>query len=133
MLTNLVANAIKFTEKGPIKVRVRDGLTAAVDAAGPSSLAFGGAMPDVSVARMLEFQVEDTGSGIPPDALDKIWEPFQQADAGVALKHGGTGLGLSIVRGLVEQMGGTVGVRSRVGVGSIFRFSLPMAGPPSAQ
>ena len=134
VLTNLVANAIKFTEKGTVTVRVRDGLTAPVDDRAQASIAagFGAPVADGAV-RAIEFHVIDTGCGIPLEAIDKIWEAFQQADAGIALKHGGTGLGLSIVRGLVEQMGGTVGVRSRVGVGSVFRFSLPMAGAAQVQ
>ena len=130
VLMNLVANAIKFTKEGTVTVRARDGLSASLEHA---NAALSVAGDEAASGRFVEFQVEDTGCGISNDALGKIWEPFQQADAGVSLKYGGTGLGLSIVRGLVEQMGGSVGVRSRVGVGSVFRFTLPAGAPPAAQ
>jgi signal transduction histidine kinase len=103
VMINLIGNAIKFTERGQVQVRarVRDG-------------------------RAL-IEVADTGCGIPGDALEHIWQPFRQAAASTARKHGGTGLGLAIVRGLVERMGGRVEVASIVGMGSTFSLWLPLA------
>jgi signal transduction histidine kinase len=70
------------------------------------------------------LEVEDTGVGIPPAALDRIWMPFEQADATITRSHGGTGLGLAIVRGIVERLGGTVAVRSEMGKGATFSVRL---------
>ena len=105
VLINLVGNAIKYTERGSVMVRVEAG---ARDSAGTS----------------LRFEVADTGLGIPEDRRDYIFEPFTQlADT---RKQGGTGLGLSICKQLVEKMGGTIGVRDAPGGGSVFWFELPL-------
>jgi signal transduction histidine kinase len=102
VLMNLLANAIKFTEQGRVSVRAR-----AVDG-----------------TRIL-FEVEDTGIGISNDALQRIWNPFEQADSSVSRRFGGTGLGLSIVRALVDRLGGEVAVRSTLGIGTTFTVALP--------
>ena len=105
VLTNLIANAIKFTERGQVSVSARrDG-------------------DDV-----VEITVEDTGIGIEPDALPRLFQPFVQATGTTDRKYGGTGLGLSIVRGLVERMDGEVRVESTPGMGSTFRVRLPATG-----
>jgi signal transduction histidine kinase len=104
VLTNLVANAIKFTEKGHVSIRARS--------------------PDGT--RIL-LEVEDTGVGIPGEAIGRIWNPFEQADTSISRKFGGTGLGLSIVRGLVDRLGGEVAVRSTLGQGTTFSVALPTA------
>jgi CheY-like chemotaxis protein len=78
---------------------------------------------------MIRFAVEDTGIGIPPDRLDKIFEPFVQAEAGTARQFGGTGLGLTITRRLAEMMGGTLTAQSQVGQGSVFTLCLPAQTP----
>jgi len=112
VLTNLIANAVKFTAQGHIVVRAR------VDGS------------------EVVLEVEDTGIGIPPAALDSIWLPFEQADASITRSHGGTGLGLSIVRGIVERLGGAVGVRSELGKGRRSAFACPARSrerDPSAQ
>ncbi len=101
ILTNLVGNAIKFTERGGIGIHVE-----CLERAGT----------DVSLA----ISVEDTGIGVPADKLDLIFEKFTQADGSMTRRYGGTGLGLTIVKQLVELMGGSIGVDSRVGVGSKF-------------
>jgi CheY-like chemotaxis protein len=81
---------------------------------------------------LVELSVQDTGIGIPPDRLERIFQPFEQADASIAPEFGGTGLGLSITRSLARLMGGDVTVQSRVGEGSRFvvTLDLPDAQPP---
>jgi len=104
VLANMVANAIKFTSHGEIALHV--------------SL-----IEERPGAVMLRFSVTDTGIGIPEDTVEKLFEPFTQADASTTRKYGGTGLGLSISKRLVQMMGGVIGVRSRVGEGSEFSFT----------
>ena len=115
ILHNLVGNAIKFTQSGHIAVSART-------VQGPDA------------TECLEVAVEDTGVGIPPEKLDRIFESFQQADASSAREFGGTGLGLTITRQLVELHGGTIGVTSTPAVGSRFFFTLPVwAGDPDSE
>ncbi len=106
-LSNLVSNAIKFTKQGEVAIRVdRE--------PGP-------------IADLIRFSVRDTGIGLAPEVLPRLFQPFMQADASTAREYGGTGLGLSIVKRLAELMGGDVGVRSRIGSGSTFWFSARLA------
>ncbi len=105
VLTNLIGNAIKFTERGRIAVIVS---------------CKGQTGQKVS----LELAVRDTGIGIPADKLDLVFEKFTQADGSMTRRYGGTGIGLSIVEELVEVMGGSIGVESQVGVGTTFTVSL---------
>jgi len=107
VLTNLVSNAVKFTETGHVIIRV-------------------GCETKPEGPALFHFSVEDTGIGIPEAKLEYIFEKFTQADASTTRRYGGTGLGLAISRQLVECMGGTIGVASREGQGSTFRFSLPL-------
>src|SRR3984957_5290070 len=104
VLLNLVANAIKFTEHGAVVVRVN---VAEVSEQG---------------VRLL-FEVEDTGIGLAPDALARLFQPFVQADGSITRKYGGTGLGLAICKQLIEMMGGRVGVDSEPDKGSRFWFT----------
>jgi len=107
ILTNLVGNAIKFTERGSVSVEVNRHATS------PKEVA-------------LLFAVRDTGIGMSQESVGQLFRLFAQADASTTRKYGGTGLGLVICRRLVEMMGGRVGVKSKVGKGSLFWFVVPM-------
>jgi len=109
ILMNLLSNAIKFTEQGEVKLVVR------YQAEQPGRRA------------SIVFAVADTGIGIPPEKLQKVFEPFEQADMSTARRFGGTGLGLSISRRLAERLGGRIDVESRIGYGSTFQLTLPCA------
>jgi two-component system, sensor histidine kinase len=104
VLANLLSNAVKFTGAGRVELAV---------APAPA----GG----------LTFTVRDTGEGIAPELLDRLFRVFTQADASTTRRHGGTGLGLAISRDLARLMGGDIGVDSRPGEGSSFTLSLPLA------
>ena len=106
VLLNLVGNAIKFTENGHVLVTART-------------------ERDETGRLFLRFGVEDTGIGVSPDKLSKIFDAFTQEDASTTRRYGGTGLGLAISRQLVELMGGQVSVTSAEGTGSTFAFTLP--------
>ncbi|MBN8631338.1 MAG: response regulator [Rhodobacterales bacterium] len=107
ILFNLVSNAVKFTEAGEIRI--------AVSVVGP---------PDADPIR-LRFTVSDTGRGIAPEALERIFAAFQQEDLQTARTHGGTGLGLTISRRLAGLMGGALTADSRPGQGATFTLHLP--------
>jgi two-component system sensor histidine kinase EvgS len=104
VLTNLVGNAIKFTEQGHILL-------------------------SITILQqepfLLQFSVEDTGAGIPTEKIGGLFEPFTQADGSTTRNYGGTGLGLSICHQLTELMGGKVSATSQLGKGSRFEFILP--------
>ncbi|MGH6608876.1 MAG: response regulator [Burkholderiaceae bacterium] len=106
VLTNLVGNALKFTETGEVVVTVN-------------------ARPQDNGHRV-SFEVRDTGIGMRPEALQKLFTVFMQADQSMSRRYGGTGLGLAISKQLVELMGGSIGVESHFGEGSIFRFDVPL-------
>ena len=104
VLTNLVGNAIKFTERGSIGVRL------VVDERTPESV-------------LLQFAVSDTGIGIAPDRQSQVFEAFTQADGSTTRRYGGTGLGLTISKTLAEMMGGRIWLESEHGKGSTFYFT----------
>jgi signal transduction histidine kinase/DNA-binding response OmpR family regulator/HPt (histidine-containing phosphotransfer) domain-containing protein len=106
VLTNLVGNAVKFTSKGHVLISVQ-------------------CEHRTDSQAQLRFSVEDTGIGIAPDKLDRIFEKFTQADASTTRRFGGTGLGLAISKQLIELMGGHIAVASQPGQGSTFSFTVP--------
>ncbi len=106
LLLNLVSNAIKFTESGGVSISI-----------GAISHAEG---------EELHLTIRDTGIGIAADSLEKIFQPFQQADETVSSRFGGTGLGLAICKQLVDQTGGSIRVESTVGSGSRFFVTIPV-------
>jgi len=119
VLTNLVSNAIKFTERGEVAVHLR--------LLSPLRPAHGD--PADAVRHDLVVEVRDTGIGIAPEAVPRLFTAFTQVHEGMARRYGGTGLGLAISRQLVELMGGTIEVESRPGLGSVFRFTVPVGLP----
>ncbi len=111
VLLNLLSNAVKFTHQGEVVVSID---------ARPLDVPQNGRLGRYE----LHFAVRDTGIGIPPDRLEYIFRPFQQADASTSRRYGGTGLGLAITRHLVELMGGRIWVESEEGKGSTFHFTI---------
>ncbi|HEW98853.1 MAG TPA: response regulator [Beggiatoa sp.] len=109
ILHNLVSNAIKFTESGTVEI---------------SSAVYN---------EHLIITVSDTGVGIPPDKIDIVFNPFEQADGSIAREYGGTGLGLSITKQLLELHGGEISIQSTMGKGTTVSFTLPLSkNPPAA-
>ena len=107
IIINLLSNAIKFTHSGSVLLQVY-------------------AKPmyhEKQQGFQVMIMVEDTGIGIPPEKQQKIFEPFCQVDASTTREYGGTGLGLTIVHALISAMGGSLQVRSSVGVGTTFTIS----------
>ncbi len=107
VVLNLLGNAIKFTERGTVDLRV-------------SSIA------NSPIGHEIKFAIRDTGIGIDPSVRPSLFQPFVQADASTTRRFGGTGLGLAICKKIVAQMSGEIGVDSTPGVGSTFWFSLKL-------
>lgn len=105
ILFNLLGNACKFTKDGTVTLAV--------------------AQTEWAGAPAVEFSVRDSGIGMTPEQVEKLFQPFTQAEASTTRKYGGTGLGLSITKNFVEMMGGDVRVESEPGVGSAFLVTLP--------
>lgn len=111
ILSNLIGNALKFTQKGFISVKIT------------SPIFNGGTV-------QLNMDVSDTGIGIEPHKLQHVFGRFQQADETITRQYGGTGLGLSIVKDLVELQDGTITVESILGVGTVFHITIPYTVSP---
>jgi PAS domain S-box-containing protein len=129
ILVNLLGNAVKFTPAGSVTLAVLPSPpTPTSDAAGaPGAVGPGDARrPATDDHVTVRFTVADTGIGIAPADLDRLFEPFTQADASTTRHFGGTGLGLSISRELASAMAGTIEVTSAVGRGSRFTLTVPM-------
>jgi PAS domain S-box-containing protein len=114
MLSNLVGNAVKFTAQGGVSIEA-----AVIEAADRHAL--------------LEFAVVDSGIGIPPEKLGRLFQPFSQVDSSTTREFGGTGLGLSIIRSLAQLMDGTVGVESKPDAGSRFWFRVRVGSVDESQ
>lgn len=102
VLVNLIGNAVKFTERGGVVVKVS------------------------ADERFAQFEIHDSGIGIAADRISTIFEPFTQADASMTRRFGGSGLGTTISKQLVELMGGSIHVASELGEGSVFTFRIPL-------
>jgi CheY-like chemotaxis protein len=109
VVVNLISNAIKFTAQGKVELGVKAG------------------------DGLLHFEVRDTGIGMTPEVVVRLFQPFAQGDSSTTRKFGGTGLGLAICKRLIELMGGEITVDSTPGQGSTFRFSIPLAELPPAR
>ncbi|MEO5940171.1 MAG: GAF domain-containing protein, partial [Candidatus Limnocylindrales bacterium] len=114
IVLNLLSNAVKFTDRGEVVL--------ALEAAPPAAGSAGGAPWTMSI------EVRDSGIGIPPEAMDRLFQSFTQVDASISRRYGGTGLGLAISRRLAESMGGSLTATSTgvPGEGSTFRLDLPV-------
>lgn len=110
VLLNLLNNALKFTERGSVSLVVER-----LDSSNP----------DVKPEQAVRISVRDTGVGMRPEDMSKLFQPFQQLDSGLQRQHEGTGLGLAICRRLTELLAGTIGVESQLGQGSVFSLTLP--------
>ncbi len=127
ILTNLIGNALKFTEQGEVVLELRleeekAGSTGSATSGPQGPDQEGSPPPDL----ILRCEVRDTGIGIGCEASEKLFRAFSQADSSTTRKYGGTGLGLAICKELVELMGGRIGVDSRPGSGSTFWFVVPL-------
>ena len=105
VLFNLLNNAVKFTDRGTVTLRAERALGA------------------------IRMSVADTGIGIKPEDLTKLFQPFRQIDSGLSRQHEGTGLGLAICRRLAGLLGGDIHAESESGKGSVFTLTLPLMGP----
>ncbi len=114
VLLNLLGNGVKFTERGGVTLR----------------LALAPPQPGATAHR-IHFEVQDTGIGIPAHALDQVFQPFHQVDSTSSRLRGGTGLGLAISQRIIQAMGGRIAVRSRIGEGSVFHFTLDLPPAPA--
>jgi signal transduction histidine kinase/DNA-binding response OmpR family regulator/PAS domain-containing protein len=137
ILVNLLSNAVKFTEQGEIVLSVS---SEPLSGAGPSVAPPG---PGTPGTYLLHFAVRDTGIGIPPDRMDRLFQSFSQVDVSTTRRYGGTGLGLAISKRLSELMGGTMWVESppsfpiasgeevKGGLGSTFHFTISATAAPA--
>jgi signal transduction histidine kinase/DNA-binding response OmpR family regulator len=121
VLTNLIANAIKFTEQGEVVVDLQHSQPGEAHAVSHPAIGGEGVTPV-----WVQFTVRDTGIGIAADVLPRLFTAFTQAHGGMSRRYGGTGLGLAISKQLIELMGGSIQVESSPGVGSCFTFRVPM-------
>lgn len=121
ILINLIGNAVKFTEKGSIYMRAKKA---------NAKDNFNGVTPNIN--HQILFEIEDTGPGIAPEEIDKLFAAFVQTDAGIKSQQG-TGLGLAISYQLAQLMGGEMNVKSTVGQGSIFQLIVPVSIPEVAE
>jgi len=134
-LFNLLSNAAKFTENGMIRLEVKRVISnqssvvsnqlpvVSPEASGPP--------PITDHCSLITFRVTDTGIGMTPEQMSRLFQAFSQAEASTQQKYGGTGLGLAISRKFARMMGGDITVQSEAGKGSTFTVSLPAVAPES--
>ena len=120
VLFNLLSNACKFTERGVIKLEVRSQ---------KSEVRTVPLISDFRPPTSVIFSVTDTGIGMTPEQMSRLFQAFSQAEASTQQKYGGTGLGLAISRKFCQMMGGDIVVQSEAGKGSTFTVSLPAVAP----
>lgn len=126
ILLNLMNNAVKFTTAGSITLNVSLDDSVPDDTMSSSNPTL---VPAEGTSIILALSVTDTGIGLSPDQITRLFKPFMQADSSVTRRFGGTGLGLAITKQLVELMGGSIGVNSAPGLGSTFYFTLRLTVP----
>jgi signal transduction histidine kinase len=107
VLLNLVGNALKFTEVGDIVLKILP-------------------IRDAETTTTLRFSIKDTGIGMSPEEVGRLFQPFTQSDNSTSRKYGGTGLGLTISKSIISMMGGDIKVTSAPGQGSTFSFEVEM-------
>jgi len=124
ILVNLLANAVKFTEHGEVVVSVT---------AKQLEIEEENSQSEISNRKFeIQFAVTDTGIGIPPERIERLFKPFSQVDSSMTRRYGGTGLGLAISKRLSEMMGGRMWVESCVGQGSTFYFTVLLQSAPAS-
>jgi signal transduction histidine kinase/CheY-like chemotaxis protein/ligand-binding sensor domain-containing protein/protocatechuate 3,4-dioxygenase beta subunit len=140
-LFNLLSNATKFTEKGVIRFEARRVASdqssvishqLSVTASEAHSLITDHSLLNTDPGSLITFHVRDTGIGMTPEQMNKLFQAFMQADASTSRKFGGTGLGLAISRKFCQMMGGDISVQSELGKGSTFTVTLPSRVPEAA-
>jgi urea transport system substrate-binding protein len=119
ILFNLLSNAAKFTHRGKITLEVKLSPSIVINSDTPKNL-------NLATEKFIIFQVKDTGIGMTPQQISKLFEPFSQADNSTTRKYGGTGLGLTISQKFCQMMGGDITVESLVDCGSTFTICLPI-------
>ncbi|MDY6784382.1 MAG: GAF domain-containing protein [Cyanobacteriota bacterium] len=129
VLINFLGNAIKFTDKGRVILRVssvNSNVPLKNNGSPPRPPVSPSPSPPIPQSPHLHFEVEDTGIGIPPEDIERLFNAFAQTEAG-RISQEGTGLGLSISKRFVQLMGGDIAVESKAGVGSLFKFDIAIA------
>ncbi|QUY44881.1 ammonium transporter [Acaryochloris marina] len=129
ILVNLLTNGVKFTEQGEVVIYVQDITDTETDPKETSPQRKN--ITDIqNQRRLIQFEVRDTGIGIPEDRMNRLFKSFSQVDASTTKKYGGTGLGLAICKSLSHMMGGRIWVESKAGVGSSFFFTIALPVAP---
>lgn len=132
ILVNLLTNGVKFTDQGEVVVYVQEVTDS--DAAIQDGTPQRKNLTDIQrQRRLIQFEIRDTGIGIPEDRMDRLFKSFSQVDASTTKKYGGTGLGLAICKSLSHMMGGRIWVESQVGKGSSFFFTIAAQVAPEGE
>ena len=127
-LFNLLSNAAKFTERGVIRLEVGKVISRSVIS--DQSARAGSQIGSLNTGSLITFRVSDTGIGMTPEQVARLFQAFEQADSSTSKKYGGTGLGLMLSRTFCRMMGGDLTVESTPGQGTTFTARLPAEAPP---